>query len=98
MHYVGNEPIDVSSLPTLELPDTVLFPDESLALTVSRTDPLLRLVEEGDVVVRLGDAPPATVVKFRPRFSEPREKATLRPSASMRARVVFTAYGGESPT
>ena len=74
MHYLGNEPIDVSSLPTLELPDTVLFPDESLALTVSRTDPLLRLVEEGDVVVRLGDAPPATVVKFRPRCSRPREE------------------------
>ena len=73
MNPLGDEPIDVSSLPTLELPDTVLFPDESTTLTVSRTDPLLRLVEQGGAVVRLGDEPPATVVKFRPRFSEPRE-------------------------
>ena len=73
MHYLGDEPIDVSWLPTLEFPDTVLFPDESATLTVSRTDPLLRLVEQGGAVVRLGDEPPATVVKFRPRFSQPRE-------------------------
>ena len=39
MHYLGEESIDVSSLPTLELPDTVLFPDECATLTVSRTDP-----------------------------------------------------------
>ena len=73
MHYLGDEPIDVSSLPTLELPDTVLFPDESATLTVSWTDPLLRLVELGDAVVQLGDAPPATIVKFRPGFGQPRE-------------------------
>ena len=70
MHYLGEEPIDVSSLPTLELADTVLFPDESATLTVSRTDPLLRLVELGDAVVQLGDAPPATIVKFRPGFGQ----------------------------
>ena len=70
MHYLGEEPIDVSSLPTLELADTVLFPDESATLTVSQTDPLLRLVELGDAVVQLGDAPPATIVKFRPGFGE----------------------------
>ena len=73
MNPLGDGPLDVSSLPTLELPDTVLFPDESVTLTVSRTDPLLRLVEQGGAVVRLGDAPPATIVKFRPRFSQPRE-------------------------
>ena len=73
MHYLGEESIDVSSLPTLELPDTVLFPDECATLTVSRTDPLLRLVEQGGAVVRVGDEPPATVVKFRPRFSQPCE-------------------------
>ena len=72
MHYLGDGPIDVSSLPTLELADTVLFPDESATLTVSRTDPLLRLVERGDAVVQLGDEPPATVVKFRSPFSQPR--------------------------
>ena len=27
MNPVGDEPIDVSALPTLELPGTVLFPD-----------------------------------------------------------------------
>ena len=73
MNPLGDEPVDVSSLPTLELPDTVLFPDESVTLTVSRTDALLRLVEQGVAVVRLGDAPPATIVRFRPRFSQPRE-------------------------
>ena len=73
MHYLGDEPIDVSSLPTLELPDTVLFPDEGVTLTVSQTDPLLRTVEQGGAVVRLGNAPPATVVKFRARSSQPRE-------------------------
>ena len=73
MHYLGDEPIDVSSLPTLDLPDTVLFPDESVTLTVSRTDPLLRIVEQGGAVVKLGNVPPATVVKFRARSSEPRE-------------------------
>ena len=73
MHYLGDEPIDVSSLPTLELPDTVLFPDESVTLTVSQTDPLLRTIEQGGAVVRLGNVPPATVVKFRARSSQPRE-------------------------
>ena len=39
MNPLGDEPLDVSSLPTLELPDTVLFPDECVTLSVSRTDP-----------------------------------------------------------
>ena len=73
MHYLGDEPIDVSSLPTLELPDTVLFPDQSVTLAVSQTDPLLRTIEQGGAVVRLGNVPPATVVKFRARSSQPRE-------------------------
>ena len=73
MHYLGDEPIDVSSLPTLDLSETVLFPDESVTLTVSRTDPLLGIVEQGGAVVKLGNVPPATVVKFRARSSEPRE-------------------------
>ena len=94
MHYLGNEPIDVSSLPTLELPDTVLFPDEILQLIVSRTDPLLRLVEEGDVVVRLGDLPPATVVKFRPRFTQPREEDAGRGAVCTLGTVSVTARYG----
>ena len=47
MHYLGDEPIDVSSAADPRASDTVLFPDESATLTVSRTDPLLRLVEQG---------------------------------------------------
>ncbi len=63
MHYLDEEPIDVSSLPTPDLRDTVLFPDECATLSVSRTDPLLRLVELGDAVVQLGDGPPATMLR-----------------------------------
>ena len=71
---LGDEPMDVSAYPTVELPDTVLFPDQTLTLTVSRTDPLLRLVERGRrAAVRLADDPAATLVKFGPRFGQPRE-------------------------
>ena len=70
---LGDEPLDVASLPAFELPDTVLFPDQSVTLTVSRADPLLRLVEQGGAAVRLGDEPPAPLVKFRARSSQPRE-------------------------
>ena len=73
MHPLGDEPVDVSALPTIKLPDTVLFPDEWAKLTVSRTDPLFRLVEQGGTAVRLGVERPATVVKFRARFSRPRD-------------------------
>ena len=69
---LGDWPMRVSELPTFELPDTVLFPDQTVTLTVSRTDPLFRLVEQGRVTVRLGDEP-ATLIKFRSRFSQPRE-------------------------
>ena len=76
MHPLGDfhhEPMDLSALPTLELPDTVLFPDQAMTVTVSRTDPLLGLVEQGGAAVRVGDGPPATFVKFRLRLSQPRE-------------------------
>ncbi len=77
MHPLGDlsdEPIDLTALPTVELPDTVLFPDQSVTFTVSQTDPLLRLVKQGGAAVRLGDERPATFVKIRPRFSQPREE------------------------
>ena len=66
LNPIGNEPIDVSAVPTLELPDTVLFPDENLTLTVSRTDPLLQLIAQADALVPQGDEPPIPIVKFRP--------------------------------
>ena len=50
------EKIDVSALPTLELPDTVLFPDE--LLTMSTTGSLLQRVEELNTVVLWKDRPP----------------------------------------
>ena len=56
----------MSAVPTLELPDTVLFPDENLTLTVSRTDPLLQLIAQADALVPQGDEPPIPIVKFRP--------------------------------
>ena len=94
MHYLGDEPIDVSSLPTLKLPDTVLFPDESATLTVSRTDPLLRLVELGDAVVQLGDAPNATIVKFRPGFGQPGEDDDVLDEVCTHGTVSVTARYG----
>ena len=94
MHYLGDEPIEVPWLPTLELPDTVLFPDECATLTVSRMDPLLRLVEQGDAVVQLGNEPPATVVKFRPRFSQPGEDDGLRGEVCTLGKVCVTARYG----
>ena len=94
MHPIGDEPLDVSTLPTLELPDTVLFPDESATLTVSRTDPLLRLVEQGRAVVRWGDQPPATLVKFRPRSSQPHEDDAVRGKVCTLGMVSVTARYG----
>ena len=91
LNPLGNEPVDVSTTPTLELPDTVLFPDEFVQLTVSRTDQLLQLIAEAGAVAPRGDQPPtlirkfrpaivgqdapppATVVRFRPRSSRPRQ-------------------------
>ena len=66
LNPLGNEPMDVSAVPTLELPDTVLFPDEFVQLTVSRTDPLLQLIAQADAVAPQGDQPPMPIVKFRP--------------------------------
>ena len=93
MHYLGEEPIDVSSLPTLELPDTVLFPDESVTLTVSQTDPLLQIVEQGGVMVKLGDGPPATFVKFRSCFSSPRDDGVASPVCTLGTVRVNPRYG-----
>ena len=94
MNPVGDEPIDVSALPTLELPDTVLFPDEVATFTVSRTDPLLRLVEQGRAVVRLGDAPPATLVKFRAGSGRPRADDAVRGKVCTLGTVSVTARYG----
>ena len=94
MNPVGDEPIDVSALPTLELPETVLFPDEVATFTVSRTDPLLRLVEQGRAVVRLGDAPPATLVKFRAGSGRPREDDAVRGKVCTLGTVSVTARYG----
>ena len=66
LNPLGNEPVDVSATPTLELPDTVLFPDEFVQLTVSRTDPLLQLIAEAEAVAPRGDQPPTLIRKFRP--------------------------------
>ena len=66
LNPLGNEPVDVSATPTLELPDTVLFPDEFVQLTVSRTDPLLQLIAEAGAVAPRGDQPPTLIRKFRP--------------------------------
>ena len=74
---LGDERLDVLALPTVELPDTVLFPDQAMTLTVSQTDPLLRLVEQGGAAVRLGGDARHAFVKFRPRSSQPRENDGL---------------------
>ncbi len=61
-----DEPMDVSAAPTLELPDTVLFPDEFVMLTVSRTDPLLQLIAQADAAVPQAGRSRKPVVKYRP--------------------------------
>ena len=76
------------------------------ALAVSQTDPLLRTIEQGGAVVRLGNVPPATVVKFRARSSQPREDdglpgavctlgtvyVSLRESTAFRAAICWTGW------
>ena len=66
LNPLGNEPIDVSAVPTLELPDTVLFPDEFVQLTVSRTDSLLQLIAQAGAAAPQGDRPSTPIVKSRP--------------------------------
>ena len=66
LNPLGNEPMDVSAAPILELPDTVLFPDEFVQLTVSPTDPLLPLIAQADAAPPRGGGPPKPGVKFRP--------------------------------
>ena len=60
------ERLDVSRLPTLELPDAVLFPNEVVRLAVGRTDPLVRTLEQA------GDSPfKSKLVKFGSGFDQP---------------------------
>jgi len=61
---------DVSRLPTLDLPDMVLFPGESVTLAVTPTDPLARLVEQAGGRSS-PDLPGSRVFKFRCRFDPP---------------------------
>ena len=89
LNPLGNEPVDVSASPTLELPDTVLFPDEFVQLTVSRTDPLLQLIAEAGAVAPRGDQPPTLIRKFRPAIvgqdaPPPETVVRFRPGSSRR--------------
>ena len=63
-----HEEFDVSGLPTLELPDAVLFPNEAVVLDASRTDPLVRLVDPGGGRVAPRSPFKPRVVKVRCRF------------------------------
>jgi len=89
LNPLGNEPVDVSATPTFELPDTVLFPDEFVQLTVSRTDPLLQLIAEAGAVVPRGDQPPTLIRKYRP--------AIVRQDAPPPATVVKFRPGSRRP-
>ena len=87
LNPLGNGPIDVAAVPTLELPDTVLFPDECVMLTVSRTDPLLQLIAQAGAVVPQGDQRPMPVPKFLPAVVgqdewPPTTVVTFRPGSS----------------
>ena len=90
---LGDWPMRVSALPTFELPDTVLFPDQTVTLTVSQKDPLFRLVKQGRAAVRLGDEP-ATLIKFRSRFSQPREDDGVPAAVCTLGTVRVTARHG----
>ncbi len=90
---LGDWPMRVSALPTFELPDTVLFPDQTVTLTVSQTDPLFQLVEQGRATVRLGNEP-ATLIKFRSRFSQPREDDGVPAAVCTLGTVLVTARHG----
>ena len=96
MNPLGDEPVEVSSLPTLELPDTVLFPDETVTLTVSRTDALLRLVEQGSPSYGMGDALPATIVKLPHPGSVSRVRTMVACARSARSRSSARYGPGEA--
>ena len=63
LHFLHFEKIDVAALPTLELPDTVLFPDELLVMSAPGS--LLQRVEQLNTVALWADRPPEALVKFR---------------------------------
>ncbi len=101
-----HEEFDVSGLPTLELPDAVLFPNEAVVLDASRTDPLVRLVAPGG-----GRAAPrspfkarAVKVRCRPpgRDGDVPEVCTLgrmqfckQPRAGLRVRALARVFGDQ---
>ena len=66
LNPLGDEPVDVSAAPTLELPDTVLFPDEFVQLTVSPTDPLLQVIAQAGAAAPRGGRPPTPMAKYVP--------------------------------
>ena len=67
-HEPFREEIDVSGLPTLELPGAVLFPNETAVLDAGRTDPLARLVDPrgGRTGLRPPSEPMTVKVRRRP--------------------------------
>lgn len=67
-HEPFREEMDVSGLPTLELPGAVLFPNETAVLDAGRTDPLARLVDPrgGRAGLRPPFEPTAVKVRRRP--------------------------------
>ena len=80
LNPLGDEPIDVSAAPTLELPATLTFPDEFVQLTVSRTDPLLQLIAQA------GGAAGRPAVHTH-RQVPPRHRGAGRPTAHDRRQV-----------
>ena len=98
LNPLGDEPVDVSAAPILELPDTVLFPDELVQLTVTRTDPLLQLIAQAGAAVPQGDRPSTPIVKYRPAIvgqdaPPPTTVVRFRPGSS-RSREDGGAPGG----
>ena len=98
LNPLGDEPVDVSAAPILELPDTVLFPDELVQLTVSRTDPLLQLIAQAGAAVPQGYRPSTPIVKYRPAIvgqdaPPPTTVVRFRPGSS-RSREDGGAPGG----
>ena len=98
LNPLGNEPVDVSAALTLELPDTVLFPDEFVQLTVSRTDPLLQLIAQAGAAAPRGGQPSTPRVKYVPALVgqdawPPTTVVKFRPGSS-RSREDDGAPGG----
>ena len=70
-HQPFRELPDVSRLPTLDLPDMVLFPGEAVTLAVTPTDPLARLVEQACGRSSPDLPPQSRAFKLRGRFDRP---------------------------